>query len=172
MKCSVMLLKSFIVGKPSLASFTRGRLLVDRYPVLFQAFFIKKSFFTSLTVIVPWPVECSPMLAQGFFIGESSCADLTKSVDLMHDRSVLMQSLVIGEPQLASFASLCVGFGPMLLKCDFISKSTVAMHAIAMSCVLLMIKEPGNISKSGSPAGCAARHDDKRKRRFGGRAWL
>lgn len=153
MKCSVMLLKGFIVGKPSLASFTRRLPLVDRYPVLFQAFFINKFFFTSLTVIVPSPMECSPMLAQGFFIGESSCADLTKSVDLMHDRSVLMQSLGIGELQLARFASLCVGFGPMLLKSDFISKSTVAMHAIAMSSGLLMIKEPRYISKSGFPAG-------------------
>lgn len=153
MKCSVMLFKGFIVDKPFLASFTRGLLLVDRYPLRSQAFFINKSFFTSLTVIVAWPVECSPMLAQGFFIGESSCADLTKSVDLMHDRSVLMQSLVIRELQSAILASLCVGFGPMLLKCDFISKSTVALHAIAMSCGLLMIKEPGYTSKFGSPAG-------------------
>lgn len=153
MKCSVMLLKGFIVDKRSLASFTRELLLVDRYPVLFQAISINKFFLTSLTVMVLWSVECSSMLAQGFFIGESSCADLTKSVALMHGRSVLMQSLVIGELYLARFASLCVGFAPMPLKSDFISKSTVAMHAIAMACGLLMIKEPRKISKFGSPTG-------------------
>lgn len=143
MKCSAMLRKGFIVDKSPLASFTTGLFLMDRDLVLFQAFFINKFSFTSLTVIVPLPMECSPMLAQGLFIDELPCTDLTIGVDPMKTGSVFMQCYVIEESQLASLASLCVDFNPMLSKCVVINKSTVALLAIAMSGGLLMSEEPG-----------------------------
>lgn len=143
MKCSAMLRKGFIVDKSPLASFTTGLVLMDHDLVLFQAFFINKFSFTSLTVIVPLPMECSPMLAQSLFIDELPCTDLTIGVDLMNTKSVLMQCYVIEESQLASLASLCVDFNPMLSKCVVINKFTVALLAIAMSGGPLMSEEPG-----------------------------
>lgn len=142
MKCSAMLPKGFIVDKSPLASFTTGLVLMDRDLVLFQAFFIKFSFI-SLIVIVPLPMECSPMLAQSLFIDELPCTDLTIGVDLMNTKSVLVQCYVIEESQLASLASLGVDFNPMLSKCVVINKFTVALLAIAMSGGPLMSEEPG-----------------------------